>query len=186
MRKKIRDPLEEAIYNPSRKKLYDLIVKNPGLHFREIQRRTKFATGMLQYHLDFLQKKHLIRQDKKDGYVRYYSIRKGLSDKDKAIMNLLRSQISRHIVLSLLKHIRPVSISFLEKETKLNKQKLLFYLAKIENAGFLEKKKSKKEFLYKLKERNTFAILLKKYRKSFLDSLVDNFIDTWSKIELIK
>ena len=44
-----------------RKDLYLLIVKSPGLHFREIQRRIKMATGKLTHDLNYLQKASLIK-----------------------------------------------------------------------------------------------------------------------------
>ena len=39
-----------------RQGLYSLISRSPGLHFREIQRRTRMATGQLLFHLDSLRK----------------------------------------------------------------------------------------------------------------------------------
>ena len=58
------DALEEALKLDIRKKIYNTVKKNPGLHFREIQRRVEIATGALQYHLDYLQKKHHPLQEK--------------------------------------------------------------------------------------------------------------------------
>ena len=48
--------LDEAVILTPRDKIYSIIVQNPGLHFREIQRRTNIATGALQYHLEYLKK----------------------------------------------------------------------------------------------------------------------------------
>ena len=56
--------LEEQMALSPRDKIYSTVVKNPGLHFREIQRRVDIATGALQYHLDYLKKKHLIYEEK--------------------------------------------------------------------------------------------------------------------------
>ncbi|HLC76566.1 MAG TPA: winged helix-turn-helix transcriptional regulator, partial [archaeon] len=52
-----------------RRRIYDCIVGSPGLHFREIQRRTNLATGSLDYHLHFLHKNGIIRTERDKNYV---------------------------------------------------------------------------------------------------------------------
>ncbi|MBI4174683.1 MAG: transcriptional regulator, partial [Candidatus Aenigmarchaeota archaeon] len=64
----------------ARRQIYNVIVESPGLHFREIQRRTALATGSLDYHIHFLHKNGMIRTERDKNYVRYYPLTKNWSD----------------------------------------------------------------------------------------------------------
>ncbi len=66
---------QKALQLDVRKRIYTEIERAPGLHFREIQRRTSLAVGSLQYHLDYLQKHHIVRTQSEGKFVRYYSVR---------------------------------------------------------------------------------------------------------------
>ncbi len=186
MKRRQIDPLEEALSNISRKKLYNLISRSPGLHFRELQRRTKYATGMLQYHLDYLQKKHLIRIDKRDNFLRFYSVRKDFAEEDKDLMNLLRNPVTRKIIIPLLESRNPLSINTLANRSSLDRVGLAFHLPKLERAEILKKttNRGKISFSISTKEKKQKIIsILNQYKSSFLDSVVNNFIDTWRQLE---
>jgi predicted transcriptional regulator len=45
---------------------------HPGIHFRELQRIVRLANGSLQYHLDVLTRKGLLRKLKQGGYCRFF------------------------------------------------------------------------------------------------------------------
>ena len=92
--------IEEAVVLTPRDKIYSVIVQNPGLHFREIQRRTGVATGALQYHTDYLKKKSFIREEKEGKFSRFYALNSQV--KDSKLMNLLRQDSVRKIILFLM------------------------------------------------------------------------------------
>ena len=96
------EQLSEALALGARNKIYRAISKSPGLHFRELQRRTKIATGSLQYHIDFLLKRNLIKSEKNGKFVRYYSTRGPQLGADQVTMGLLRQPSLRRIILFLL------------------------------------------------------------------------------------
>lgn len=85
----------------TRRLIYDLILKNPGLHQREILRRTKLSSGVLSYHLNFLKKQELIITRVNRRYTRYY-IKDTVGKNEKEILNVLRQKIPLRIVLILL------------------------------------------------------------------------------------
>ena len=62
-----RDDREKSLELEKRKELYRIIRTSPGLHFREIQRRTDSGTGQLEYHLEYLKKVGLILSEKNRG-----------------------------------------------------------------------------------------------------------------------
>ena len=93
-----------------RRKIYEIVEQSPGLHFREIQRRSGLAVGSLQYHLDYLQKHHILRTQNEGKFVRYYAVRgpqvEEANDQTQAgqkTMAFLRHESTRKIILFLLK-----------------------------------------------------------------------------------
>jgi DNA-binding transcriptional ArsR family regulator len=139
----------------SRRKIYNFISKNPGLHLREISRKTNIPISSLRYHLNYLVKIGIVDSKKDYGYVRYY-IKTSVGKRDKEILNLLRQDIPRKIIIMLL--IPGPSYVFKDKETK---KKAYF------NGSAFQKTYSKKELVeltkyWKGKYDNDFYI--KKHR----------------------
>jgi len=126
---------ENILKLETRRTIYDFIMKYPGLHLREISRRTNIPLGSLKYHLNFLNKYGLIAPKSDHRYIRYY-VKQTVGKKDKEILNLLRQETPLRIILMLLTpgpgHI------FKDKET----QKKAYY----KHATFL-KLYSKKELI---------------------------------------
>ncbi len=173
------DPLEEALRLEIRKKIYDTIKENPGLHFREIQRRTGIATGALQYHLDYLAKRHLIKTERESKFLRYYLIREKFEETN--TMGFLRQDNARKILIFLCGK-KYSSIAPIAKETGLNKATLEKHLENMILAGLVQKNIRGKTNYYSVMEKEKIIGLLKSYRKSFLDQLVDDFVEVWSEI----
>ena len=67
----------------TRRKIYEQINKSPGIHFRELERRLKVVVGNLQYHLQYLEKKNLIRTLNDEDYVRYFVKDKCLNENER-------------------------------------------------------------------------------------------------------
>ncbi len=162
-----------------RDKVYSQIVKCPGLHFREIQRRTGLATGALQYHIDYLKKKNLIFDKKEGKFSRFYS-NESSNFVDSNLMNLLRQDQVRKLVLLILQK-RRVSFKFLKKETNMSISTLNFHLDKLLLAKVVESKKINGVEYFIIKNKLPIIELLFSYRESFIDSLVDNFLELWEK-----
>ena len=99
----MKQNIEEVMALSPRDRIYSTIIQNPGLHFREIQRRVDIATGALQYHIDYLRKKHLIYEEKEGKFSRFYAHQEEKVDSN--LMNLLRQDQVRQIVLFLLTKI---------------------------------------------------------------------------------
>ena len=54
----MKDPLELE----NRRRIHQEVTLNPGLHYRELQRRLDMVPGLLDYHLAYLQEKGLMIQ----------------------------------------------------------------------------------------------------------------------------
>ena len=89
---------ENILKLETRQKIYRYIDKNPGLHLREIQRKTNIPYGTLKHHLKYLEKHNLIKTKSENGYKRY-TVSYKLSKKEKEILNLLRQEVPRYILI---------------------------------------------------------------------------------------
>ena len=163
----------------TRKRIYEEIVLNPGLHFRELQRRLQMPTGMLTYHLNILEKHGLISSRRDGKYVRYFA-NTSMTVEERSIMGALRNYVARRIVIYLLeegeKKHRDIS-----DELKISPSTLSYHLNKLIRKGILEKRERGRETYYSVRKRDLVAFTIIKYRKSFLDALVDNFASLWIK-----
>ena len=173
------DVLDTALQLDIRKKIYNTIKRNPGLHFRELQRRVGIATGALQYHLDYLAKKHLVKSEKETKFIRYYLIRQQFEDT--ALMSLLRQESMRKILVFLTQK-RFATSNTISEGIGLSPSTASWHLEKLAQSGIVEKAKRGRRTFYKVIDKDRVANLLVDYRKSFLDEMVNNFVEVWEEI----
>ena len=174
------EDLEEALVLDTRRKIYKTIESSPGLHFREIQRRTGMAIGSLQYHLEQLEKKNLIRAQKETKFIRYYAVRQTLIA-DKNLISLLRQDSVRKIVIFLLEN-KAVNNQKLSKAIGLSPSTTSWHMEKLLSTGVAEKRKRGRKTFFKISNPGEVASILVGYKKSFIDELVDNFAEVWEEI----
>jgi len=170
--------LDEAMALTPRDRIYSTIVQNPGLHFREIQRRTNIATGALQYHIDYLKKKNFVREEKQGKFSHFYSLQN--QHVDSGLMNLLRQESVRRIVLFLMNR-RRATLPIISKNVLLSLSTTSFHMQKLLLSNIVAQKNIQGKVYFCLTDKEKVLGLLVEYQKSFLDVLVDNFIDTWEK-----
>jgi predicted transcriptional regulator len=175
----MQDALEEALRLDARKKIYEIIRANPGLHFREIQRRSGFATGALQYHLDYLVKKHLVKTERDSKFLRYFLVREKFDETK--LMSLLRQDNVRSIVVFLMQK-RSAAFETIVKNSGFGSSTVLFHLEKLVEFQIVQKYVSGKKTFYKIVNKDRVASVLVGYKESFLDDVVDNFVEVWEKL----
>jgi predicted transcriptional regulator len=171
---------EDYLALDTRKQIYDLIAKSPGLHKREIARELKMSLSTVDYHLHYMERKKLINSKHDGKYKRYFLADSGIdSIEDKRIMPLLRQETPRMIILFLLKN--PHSI---HKEicnyVKKAPSTITFHLKKLIESSIVEEITRGKEKAYIVRKPDKIAELLSTYKTSFLDKAVDKFVDAWA------
>ncbi len=162
----------------TRKRIYDCIVASPGLHFREIQRRVGIATGSIDYHLHYLHRHALIRTEKVGKYVRYYPFTKNFSDEEKKFLSLLRQKNVRRILIYTIEK-RTANPADIAAVLGFSPSTLSWYLKKLEETGIIVHTKRGRFRNYKVVDKDTIVKYLILHKSSFLDEMVDRFIDTW-------
>ena len=168
---------DKALELEIRQSIYSLISTSPGLHFREIQRRTKIATGQLTYHLNYLQKVGLIKIENDGEYLRYYAHIK-ITDDERRILELVRQKSIRHILLYLLEN-NNCNHEYLAKNLDIAPSTISWHLKKLIDANIVNKEIEGRRSFYSVNNPELIKKVLIKYKESFLDILVDRFIEMW-------
>jgi predicted transcriptional regulator len=162
----------------TRKRIYEQIKKSPGIHFRELERRLQVVIGNLQYHLQYLENKNMIRASNDEDYVRYFVKNMSLSETERKIISFLRRSGCRHIILQLLNNPE-LNNKELSQAVGLSPSTISWNLNKLVEAGIIERKKTGRISKFTIVDPPTVAELLICYKESFLDTLVDGFIEIW-------
>ncbi len=170
-----------ALALETRNRVYKIIEESPGLHFRELQRRSGMAVGAVQYHLDTLQKNHLVRVEKQGRFNRYFSVRGAQLGTSELTMSLLRQQSARKIIMFLLQKKEANNFD-IANAVQLSASTVSWHLSKLVETGIVSEKRSARQKLFFVSNPNETAQLLVSYKKTFLDSLVDNFVETWKEL----
>ncbi|HUV61925.1 MAG TPA: transcriptional regulator [Thermoplasmata archaeon] len=164
------DPLDLA----NRKRIFECVRDSPGLHFREIQRRTGLPIGVLEYHLNYLVQKELLTLEREDNFSRYYP--GGQLSKDKQrILSVLRQEIPRGVVLYLLRYPGSTHTELLSNFT-ISGGTLSYHVKKLTTKGVVNSEKSGRESYLSVVDPDKVADLLIVYRRTFFDKLVDEFV----------
>jgi len=170
----------------NRKKIYNYILNNPGVHQIEISRATNISPSTVNYHLYYLTKQGLLTKQKEDRYLRYYVSEK-ISNFEKKVLNTLRQETPCDIILYLIIETC-ASQTEISKSLEKHPSTIDFHLKKLVKMGIIERmypengkviiprlKKSKimeydpvsNDAVYKLKNLEELCNLLFNYKKSF-------------------
>ncbi len=158
----------------TRDSIFGLIEENPGIHFREIQRRSGLAVGQVEYHLYQLEREQRI-VTREDGKVKRYFCSTEESYTERQILFYLRSNASNE-VLQKLAHSGRVTLFELMKvrKSKLDKRKKaiddmardrIISINDVDSVSYVE-----------IKDLTQVLDIARKYRQSFVDTLSDNFL----------
>jgi predicted transcriptional regulator len=153
------------------------VVNNPGIHFRELSRTSKIQIGVLEYHLERLEESGLIISKSDGKYKRYYA-NTTQSPEERYLLGILRQDIHRKILIVILekKEIVPKDIN---KELRLTPASLSYYLKKLIKYDVISFKLENNEKIYFIKYPQKIGNLIIKYRRTFIDKLIDSFVEIW-------
>lgn len=166
----MQDPLELE----NRKKIFECIRGSPGLHFREIQRRTTLPIGVLEYHLNYLVNRSIVTLDKQENFSRYYPGGQLNSEKQR-ILSSLRQEIPRGIMLYLLRNPGATHGEVLTNFT-ISGGTLSYHIKKLVAKGVIRLEKVGRESRMTVLDPDKVSDLLIIYRRTFFDKLVDEFV----------
>ena len=157
--------------------------KNPGLHFRELQRRLKFPLASLEYHLEYMVRNRVLLKENEGHYTRFYI--KHLDSEEKKILSSLRQKSLREIVLIILSEEK-IKYSDLLESLGIPPSTLSFYLKHLVENNLISRQKIGYENIYFIKEKIRITKVLSTYRTSFIDKLLDRTMSTWMETKFEK
>ena len=95
---------KDLLENDTRRKIYECIRTNPGIHMRGIGKKTDITLGTLRYHIGMLQKSHAIATVEDRGYTHYYENSGTYSTEEQQVLKHLQNATTRKILRVLATH----------------------------------------------------------------------------------
>lgn len=169
----------------TRRKIHDLIAKNPGLYLSKIAEMLNMRTSLAEYHLLYLEKNNIIIAIKEEGgyYKRFYIKEHGLGIRDKRILALLQHESLLKIVLILIKNPR-IKHKELSETLGISPSTLSHHLARLVDNEILETHSYGREKGYALKDKDEILRIIKKYELHIeLRFVIDAFKEMWEDFE---
>ncbi len=171
--------MQDVLELETRRKIYDLIHQNPGIHLSKISQILKMRTSLVEYHLLFLEKHEIISPDKETGYKRYY-LKGQIGVKDKRYLFILRQKTVLEIILFLLKNDVSLHKVILEN-VNVSPSTLSYHLNKLIKNDIIELNRYGENKGYRVKNRDEIVSILIQY-KPF--RILDGFEDIWNDLTI--
>jgi predicted transcriptional regulator len=161
----------------SRRKIFEVVKKFAGSHFKEIERKSNLPSGTVKYHLAYLAKRGLISEEKDGNNVRYFP--RQFKPGNRKLLSLLRQKTVRNILLFILTHSE-CNHEQIVSAVHVSPSTVTWHLKKLEENKIIESRKDGRKTFYTIViDKEEIVNLLITYRESFLDSLVDRVIEMW-------
>ena len=163
----------------TRQKIYDLILKNPGLHQAKIAQILSMRKSLAEYHLQYLEKNQAIISMKDEGYKRYYVEGVEVDRDDRKILSLIRQDIPFKIVSLLLK--KPVlKHKEIASNLRISPSTLSYHLNKLVKQGVIDLCRYGSDKGYIIRNKRVLMKFLLRYE---MHTAIDSFKDIWENIE---
>jgi len=161
-RRRCRDfKKEDVLEQGTRNTIYELIEKNPGLHFRKICRILDKKMGVVQYHIGVLEKIGLVRAIRDGRYKCFFAdndVNNNVSPDDR---DPEKQHLRETIITSLRRKTPKTLITYLATETiashqslstiaKVSPQAITFHTQRLQSFGIIESQKEGRQKFYTL------------------------------------
>lgn len=173
----MRDP--DGLSN--RRRIYQFIVENPGTYLREMERVLNLQVGVLQHHLNVMTRQDMLTTEDDGHRVMYFSAGTRTLE-ERRMLASIRLRTPRRIVIQLLREGVQTPGDLVEAQ-HLTKGAISFQISRLVAKGIVTEECGHGRKSYRLSNPQTAIRLLVMCRTSLLDSLVDSFLDSWSRIE---
>ena len=119
----------------------------------------------------------MIKTETVGEYLRYYANIQ-ITDEERRILEMVRQKSIRHILLYLLE-TNNCNHEHLVKILDIAPSTISWHLKKLIDASIVNKEVGGRKSFYSLNDPELIKKVLIKYKESFLDILVDRFIEMW-------
>jgi predicted transcriptional regulator len=167
---------EEVLDYETRRRIYRLIEDEPGLHLRELERRSGIPLSTLRHHMRYLEEHHLVETFDDQNATRHFATT-SVEPEDRRVLAALRQGSLRRVLLYILGRGGSANYQEILLSIGAPSSTLAVYLAQLTRRGLLAKRSLGRESRYETLEPERTIRLLHRYRASFVDDLVDHLLD---------
>ncbi len=139
--------LENVLENENRNQIIDFILKEPGIHFNELLRKTNLAAGNLVWHLDILETYKIIGKKRIGNFVAYfpYYDKNPVSNID---LKLRKSKLTLE-VLKIIERKPGIWNSVISKQLKVDHKTIQYHVNKLMDLNLINvRKEGRKKKLF--------------------------------------
>lgn len=163
--------------NRTRTAILRVISLIPGVHFRALRKILGIPNGSLQYHLDILENRGLIKRFKGYGYTRFYP--QDYRGVNPSLAGVVTHPTVEKILIMMLKR-EEVTLREVSESLGITASTALWHLRRLEKAGIVTKETSRgRKHVYRLRSREEIKKLLESYRPSLIEKLSNSWIELW-------
>lgn len=173
--------IDERFELETRRKIFEIVKKNPGVHLSRIAQLLQLRISLVEYHLFILEKNRILTVLKETGYKRYYIEASNIAPKDKKILALLRREVPLTIVLLLLKHQRLNHMTILQYTSSVAPSTLSYHLQQLLDAGIVAVEQRGKEREYSIVDSGEISRILVYYKPY---ETMESFKNIWSDLRV--
>jgi len=180
----------ELLELETRRAIYNLVLAQPGLHLREIQRQLGMHINLVEYHLHHLMVSELVVSLQEGGYNRFFATQAAgegsnvdrLTSQDKRVLGMMRQPMPLRIMVYLLatgnaQHKNVCDHLGCAPST------LTYHMKKLVKARIVVQRSAGEGKGYHLTDRRGVARLLMLYRPAPFDQ-VDAFTELWLDLSM--
>jgi predicted transcriptional regulator len=162
--------------NSIQDKIVKCVNEIPGIRYRELLRITGISNGVLSYHLNLLDSSGKIRVNRVNNRVtRYFSY--DVSLHETYVIGLLRQETSRKIIMYILEK-GTCGFNDIIIHTRKVPSTISWHMARLKAANIVKVRKQYEFNYYEIgMDRLLLQDLLSKYKSSFTEKIVDDYID---------
>jgi predicted transcriptional regulator len=169
-------PRHQNKTNSVQDKILKYVNEIPGIRYRELLRMTGLSNGVLSYHLRFLDNTGKIRVNRVNNRVtRYFSYE--VSIQESSVIGLLRQETTRKIIMYILENGSCGYHNIMIHTGKVAST-ISWHMARLKAANIIKVRKQNEYTYCEIgMDRLILQELLSKYKSSFTEKIVDNYVD---------
>jgi len=168
----------------SRRRIYEYLTANPGVHLRRIGQALGMSTGMLSYHLGVMEKQGLLLSEAARHRRRYY-LAQSYREEQRRVVALLRERVPRTVLVDLaMQGVR--TFADLLRITGVTKSTLSYHLAKLVASGVVTRARRERESVFGLRDGVAVADLILGCAGSLPEEAVGRFVSVWPRLQALR
>jgi DNA-binding transcriptional ArsR family regulator len=150
---------------PIRARIYERVVRVPGIHLRRLVRDLELAMGTVEHHLHLLERHALIFHYKGARRKTYYA-RENVDPGDVPYLHALRNRIWRKVLLDVLNE-PDIGFGDLAARMHCSASTSAYHLRRLLSMGLLQRTAVGRNAYYRLAEPERVRALIEAYRSTY-------------------